>query len=328
MAVTRLSDVVVPETFTSYTVQNTMEKTALLSSGAIVRNSAIDAQLKRGGETFNVPAWNDLGNAEADRSNDDPEVFSTPQKITAFKQRVRKSFLHQSWSSMQFAGELAGSDPLAALQGRVTDYWSRQLQRRVVATLQGILADNLNNDASDMIVDISAMAAEAANFNASAVIDAAATLGDAMDSLSAIFMHSHVYTRALKNDNIEFVTVPSMGKPIPTYRGMVVIVDDGLPNDGTKFTTILAGSGALSYGMTAPNVAKGTEIESVPAAGNGGGMEVLHSRNNCAVHPSGFDWIEGTLADESPSIADLRDGSHWNRVVERKAIPLAFLLSK
>ena len=81
--------------------------------------------------------------------------------------------------------------------------------------------------------------------------------------------------------------------------------------------------------MAEPTVADGTEIESVPSAGNGGGMSVLHSRQNIAVHPAGFSWVEGTLVEMSPSLADLRGASHWDRVAaERKAVPLAFLLSK
>jgi len=47
-----------------------------------------------------------------------------------------------------------------------------------------------------------------------------------------------------------------------------------------------------------------------------------------AVHPAGFAWVEGTIAGESPAIAELADAAHWSRVVERKAVPLAFLVTK
>ena len=44
MATTRISDVIVPEEFAAYTVQNSLEKSALVTSGIAVRNGAIDAQ--------------------------------------------------------------------------------------------------------------------------------------------------------------------------------------------------------------------------------------------------------------------------------------------
>ena len=46
------------------------------------------------------------------------------------------------------------------------------------------------------------------------------------------------------------------------------------------------------------------------------------------MHPAGFSWAEGTIADESPTIAELADAAHWLRTVERKAVPLAFLKAK
>ena len=228
---------------------------------------------------------------------------------------------------MQLAGELAGSDPLVALQNRVSAYWNRVLQRRIVASMQGIMASNLASNGGDMVVDISAGTGDAANFNSAAVIDAAATLGDSMGDVKSIFMHSHVYSRALKNDEIEFVQ-PSQGAAIATYRGMAVVVDDGMPVQGGVYVTALAGTGAFAFGVTAPLVAEGTETERVPSAGNGGGMEVLHSRVNLAVHPAGFDWTEGSVSADSPSPAELRLAANWQRVSERKLVPIAFLLTK
>ena len=64
------------------------------------------------------------------------------------------------------------------------------------------------------------------------------------------------------------------------------------------------------------------------AAGRGGGQQILHSRVNAGVHPAGFSWQETTVADESPSLAELADADNWDRSVERKAVPLAFLVAR
>lgn len=331
MAVTRLTDVIVPEAFTEYLVQNTMERTALVQSGVMARNSVITTQLNAGADSFSVPFWRDLGDEEANISSDDPAVLSTPNLIQASKQLVRKAFLHQSWSAMNLASELAGSDAMARIQDRAVAYWDRQLQRRLVASLNGILADNVANDSSDMVLDITA--ATANTFSPEAVIDAAGTLGDAMDGVTGIAMHSDLYRQALKADLIEFVQPSAGSLRMPTYRGLAVIVDDGMPKvsdgaTGFNYTSVLFGQGAVGFGLTAPTIADGTELENLPSAGRGAGQQILHSRVNLAVHPAGFAWVEGTIAGESPAIAELADAAHWSRVVERKAVPLAFLVTK
>ncbi len=327
MAIIRLTDIIEPQSFTDYILQETMAKTALFQSGAMVPNSVIAQQLRAGSHSFTVPMWNDLADDEANIANDDPAVTATPKKIGTGKQVVRKSFLHQSWSAMNLASEIAGDDALAKIQGRVMAYWERQMQKRLVASLEGILADNVANYSSDMVNDISGLSSGAEIFSADAVIDTAATMGDAMHDLVGIGMHSDVYKRALKNDQIDFIR-DSEGGRIATYRGLATIVDDGLPVDTDVYTTVLFGAGAIGYGMAAPSIAEGTEVENLPSAGRGGGQQILHSRVNAGVHPAGFSWQEASVSDESPSLAELATATNWDRTVERKATPLAFLLSK
>lgn len=327
MATTQLSDVIVPEEFTSYTIQNSVERSAFARSGVAVQNAAIAAQLTAGAESFKVPFWNDLGDDEANLVSDDPNTDATPYKLGAAKQIVRKCFLHNAWSAMNLASELSGDDALVRIQDRATAYWERQFNRRLISTMKGILADNVANDSGDMVEDISGETGEAANFSASAVIDAAATLGDGMDGLTAIAVHSDIYSRMLKGDLIE--TIPdSEGGFIRVFRGLAIVVDDLLPLDTDVYTTALFGPGTFGYGMTEPRVAAGTEVENKPSSGNGGGQQILHSRNNLAVAPLGFSWLEGSVAADSPSIAELAAAANWDRVAPRKAIPLAFLKHK
>lgn len=333
MAVVQIQDVVVPAAFTEYITQNTVEKTAFAESGVLVRNAAIESQLRAGADSFTVPHWLDLANDEANIVDDDPTHLAVPKNIGTGKQVVRKSFLHQAWSAMNLASELAGADALHRIQQRVTAYWDRQVQRRLISSLNGVLANNVLTTANggndgDMVNDISAGTGGAEKFSAAAVIDTAATLGDALRDLTTVAMHSATYKAALKGDLIQ--TLPASGGGwIQTFRGLRVVVDDGLPVPSAGvYVTALFGAGAVGYGLTEPRIAAGTEIENLPSAGRGGGQQVLHSRVNLGVHPLGFKWNETTVTDVSPSIAELALAANWSRVVERKAVPLAFLKHK
>lgn len=320
MAVTRLSDVVVPEEFTKYIAQNTMQKSALVDAGVAVRNAEIEAQLTAGADSFTVPNWFDLGDDEADIVSDDPAVESVPRKLVAGRQVIRKAFLHNSWSAMNLASELAGDDAIARIQERAAAYWTRQLQKRLIASLNGILADNEASNDGDMVFGTAATA-----FDATAIINAAATLGDSMRDLTAVAMHGDVYAEALRNDLVESVP-QSDGGFIQTFRGLAIVVDDGMPFDGAtdSYVTALFGPRSVGYGVVAPRIAEGTEVENKPGAGNGGGQQILHSRVNLAVHPAGFSYT-GAPAAASASLAELTSAASWARVFERKAIPLAFL---
>lgn len=327
MAVTQIADVIVPVEFTDYIVQNSVEKSALVQSGIVTRNAEIESQLRAGADSFSVPHWKDLADDEANIASDDPAVNATPRKLGSGKQIVRKAFLHSSWSAMNLASELSGSDALQRIQDRASAYWLRQAQRRLIASLNGILADNVANDSADMVNDISAGVGAAGQFSAAAVIDTAGTLGDSMRDLTAIGMHSATYKAALKADLIQ--TLPdSQGGFIQTFRGLGILVDDGLPVDTGKYTTVLFGPGAVGYGLTAPRIAAGTEIENLPSSGNGGGQQILHSRVNLAVHPLGFQWKETAVVGDSPTIAELATATNWDRVTDRKHVPLAFLIHK
>jgi hypothetical protein len=333
MAVSQIADVIVPSEFTSYIIENSMVSTALYQSGVLVKNGLIQEQLALGSNNFTIPYWKDLGEAEALISSDDPTVLSTPQKFSANRQIVRKNFLNQSWSEMSLAAELAGSDPIVALRDRVTAYWDRQWERRLVASLIGILNSNVANNASDMVVDISGNSGTAAEFGATAVINAAATLGDEINAVKAIAMHSHVYQQGLINDEVQFIP-DSQGKPFATYRGMAVAaIDDNLTISTGIYLTVLFGSGAVGFGVSEPTTGYGTEIFRGPSSGNGGGQTTLYSRTNVAIHPLGYAWSDGTggsaIAGDSPSLADLALASHWTRVsTSRKSVPLAFLVTK
>jgi hypothetical protein len=123
--------------------------TVLSQSGVVDNNVLIAVQLSAGAESFTVPFWADLRDVEANITNDDSTILSTRQKISVHKQVVRKPFLHASWSEMSLASELSGDRALAHIQDRVTAYWNRQIEKRVISTLLGVFASNVANNAGD-----------------------------------------------------------------------------------------------------------------------------------------------------------------------------------
>jgi hypothetical protein len=345
---TRVSDVIVPEVFTPYTQQLTEEKSRLVQSGLLARSEALDNLLAGGGLTFKVPSFKDLDN-DAERVSTDTSVpFAdadaslpsgvarppNPLKIGTLQEVAVRMNRNNSWSSSDLAAILAGVDPMNAIASRVAAYWTRRLQVAFISTWKGVIADNVANDSSDYVNDISggSFVDGVTNFSAEAFLDAAQTMGDSQDDLAACAVHSVVYNRMMKNNLIDFIPDSEGRINIPTFLGREVIVDDGLPRSGSVYDTWLFGAGATQFGVGSPPVA--TEVERKGGGGNGGGQDVLYSRIMWSIHPTGHAFVGASIPDGGPSNTgtggpDLDEAASWNRVyTERKQIKFARLVSR
>jgi hypothetical protein len=329
-----VADIVVPEIFTPYVQQLTEEKSRLIQSGAVTVDTVLSNNLGGGGITFNEPSFKDLDNDSENTSSDDPTVESTPNKIGTLQEIQVRMSRNNSWSSMDLAATLAGADPMAAIADRVAAYWTRRMQAAFIATLTGVFADNTANDSGDYTNDISggAFIDGVTNFSAEAYLDAKVTMGDSMEALSMVMMHSIVYNRALKNNLIDFR--PDSSNPeaaeIATFLGADVIVDDGVTNSSGVFHTWLFGAGAVRWGNGSAPVP--TEVYRAPSTGNGAGQDVLHSRVEWIIHPVGHAYV-GTAPNGGPTNAatsnNLAAAGSWDRrFPERKQIKIARLITR
>jgi hypothetical protein len=335
MATTRLSDIIDVTVFQDLPQVDGPEKTAFFDSGIVVRNGLLDSLANGPGKIAELPFWNDLdGSIEVNYSDDNPANTATPQKIVQGEQIARKAFVNQGWQAADLASELAlGGTAMQAVRVKVDRYFARQWQRRLVASANGILADNVANDSGDMVVDVASdsIAGQSAStlFNRDAFTEAAYTMGDSATELSAIAVHSAVMAQMVKNDDIVYIPDSQGRLTIPTYMGLRVIVDDGMTvtpgaTDGFKYTSVLFGAGAFGYGVGSPETP--VEVEREAAQGNGGGIETLWVRNTWILHPFGFQ-ATGTPAGESFTLAELAAATSFDRVLDRKLIPMSFLIT-
>lgn len=335
MATVQLSDIIDVKVFQDLPSVNSPEKTAFFESGVVTRNSLLDGIATAAGKTAELPFWKDIDATVAPNlSTDNPATLATPDKIVQGEQIARKAFLNKGLSAADLASELAmGSRAMDQIRARVDAYWLRQWQRRLIASCNGILADNVANNSGDMVINVAveATASQTATtkFNRDTFTDAVYTMGDAADALRAIAVHSAVMKQMVKNDDIVYVPDSQGRLTIPTYMGLRVIVDDGLPvvagtTSGFKYTSVIFGEGAFGYGDGAPVVP--VEVQREANQGNGAGVETLWTRKTWILHPFGYQ-NTGTPASVSFSLAELAADAAWSRVVERKNVPISFLVT-
>jgi hypothetical protein len=332
MAETRIAEVYEPLTFNAAVQEKQAELNRFLQSGVMQNDPMLTNMAATGGRTGELPFYAPLSvSTDPDIMTDDPSNLATPGDISSKKMIWYLAPLHRSWSTMNLARDLALEDPLGAITNRVAKYWATAFEKRVLASAYGILLDNDANDSDDMFVNIYSDAATPAAstiIDADAILDAAQTMGDHKENLSAIAMHSVTYTTLQKQNLIDYIPNARGEVTIPQYLGYRVIVDDSMTvvagSNSPKYVTMLFSEGAFSLGYGRLLVP--SEIERVENAGYGAGQDILHSRQSVIIHPYGFQCLDAGIASNGATLAELALAACWDRVVARKQVGMAFLL--
>lgn len=334
MATTQIAAIWTPEVAASYKTLDALEKTAIADSGVLTTTEEMQQLLNSRLPDITLPYWNDLdASIEPNYSTDNPADIAVPLAVTTGEMKAYIANVNEGWSSASLVRELTAKDPLADLvRGRINPYWRKQAQRRLIASLIGVYRENVANGDSDMIIT------DAANgLNADVIIDAEASMGDNLDKLGIIIMHSKKYADLQKQNLIEFIVNSEANTRFAVYQNKRVVVDDGMPNLGTalapQYLTMVAGAGAIGYAYGQPYNAE--TVAYVDDQANGGGVETLWSRRKFIIHPLGYSFTATTITGNgteqkafAPSWGDLALAANWERVVNRKAVPIAFIVTK
>ena len=334
MATVQLADVYTPLTFERVAQQKQTELNAFLASGIMVNDPLITQRLSGGAKSIDLPQYKGLGINEPNYSNDDPADKSVAKKLDSVLQKATSASRNDSWAQMDLASDLnlGPEKSLAAIAGRVGQFWATDDEHRLIHSLTGVKADNVANDAGDMVFSIATDDAgaitAAEKISAEAIADAMQTMGDHKSKLVAIAMHSQVQTTLSKLKLVEPLFDSATNQFLfNTYNGLRIIVDDSLAGvAGTNritYTTILFAGGSVGYG-TGP-VSNPSSTERDEKSGNGSGETFLHSRVNTCLHPYGFQFTGASVAGNFATYAELATAANWDRVTERKLVGVAFL---
>ena len=237
---TKPEDVIVPELFTQYVLEETTEKSEIVASGAVENNALLDNMISGGGAvTFTMPRWEDLGGAS--------DVFtaekgSQTEKVGSHPEIGVKLLREKSWGFHDLAHAFAADDPARDFAARVGRWWRRDEKRNLMAILKGVIA---SSDLADHVLDITGGAST--KVDAKQILDTKQLMGDAADDLSLIYMHSAVFTELQKQQLIVYQQATDANIKLATYLGYNVICDDSAPiasSGGTKgvYTVTLGGT--------------------------------------------------------------------------------------
>jgi hypothetical protein len=328
------SDIIIPEVFTPYVIEQTTLRDAFLASGVVQPMAELNAT--EGGDFINVPFWK--ANLSGDFEVLTDSTSLTPGKIEAGKQTGVILHRGRAFEARDLAALAAGADPMAAIGAKIADYVAHQRQKDLLSCLGGVFGSLGSNSSTAAFFPLSLDGETGDTPTALSprhVAEARALLGDQGDKLVAMAIHSKVYYDLVERRAIDYVTAAearqtadaampdafggtiagAFGDPrVPTFMGLRVIVSDDVQVDGTspnqEFATYFFTQGAIASGE---QMAMQTETDRDILAKSDAMSIDLHY----CYHPVGARWKVTTV---NPTRGQLETVSNWEKVYETKNI--------
>lgn len=260
MATTKISDIIVPSVLSSMAsaqISNFLdfEKTGLCTS------DYNNVDIREGGNFAEVRFYTQLDASDADEVLEDDKSL-TPSKIGTGKDIGVVLHRGKAWGSRDLAKILSGDDPQKEIASQIGKYWAQRISATFFQVLAALFADTtgiLGKDATaPHLLNVGVTSSTKITFAHAYALQAMNLLGDAMEDIDVLIMHSKVYTDLLNEKLVKFPydynpANVSVSGDKGRYLGKSIIVSDKVPVDvGTPtypiYTTFLAKKGCMYLG--------------------------------------------------------------------------------
>ena len=330
-----LADIVKRNNLARYVQEAIKERSQFVKSGAVVRNSFLDA--KEGGTRIQVPEFNPVAPTEevmtgAANWGTSTAGYLTPQKIGTATQIA--SIVHRGFAYAvdDIAILAAGEDPMLAIRNQLADAINKLNNARLFSQLAGLFGTALAGNALD-VAKAGTGAGEANFLTASTIAQARNKLGERGEEPDLLVVHPAVAYYLYQVGMLTFSTaalaasgavtwggggVGVGAKEVGQFAGCRVIVDEAVntvaPGTGghiTEYYCYLLKSGTIMEG-----VQQDLRIEA--------DRNILSKQNvlsvdyHTAYHVMGTKWVD---AADNPTNAHLATANKWAATYDVDLVP-------
>ncbi len=325
------SDLIIPEVFSPYVIEESTRSDAFLQSGVVQPMAELNTSGDGSGDFVSVPFYK--ANLSGDFEVLTDSTSLTPGKIEADRQIGVLLRRGRAFESRDLAALASGSDPIGAIGQKMARYVNHQKQKDLVSCLSGVFGSLNNNSSSSAFFGLSLDSESGdtpTSLTPSHVARAKNLLGDQGDKLAAVVMHSATYYELVERRAVDFVAAGdtaggatasggsiagAFGNPtVPVFMGMRVVVSDDVQTTGSGASTEYA-----VYFMTQGAVG-GSEVTALRTETD---RDILSLSDALAIslgycyHPIGAKWGVTTV---NPTRAQLETVGNWSKVYETKNI--------
>jgi len=335
-----LADIVKRNNLSTYVSEAIKERSAFIKSGAVVRNSLLDAT--EGGTRIQVPEFNPIapteeildGTATWGTSNNG---YLTPQKIGTGTQIATICHRGFAYAVDDVAVLAAGEDPMGHIRNQIADAINKLNSTRLFYQLHGLFGSALSANKLDLAVAASSGAAEANYLTAATVARGRSLLGERGEELDTLVIHPSVAYYLYQVGMLTFSTsalstgtgiqwggggVGITDRAVGQFAGMNVVVDSsvnsvvpGSSGHIKEFYCYLIKSGTILEGEQSPlSIESDRNILSK--------QDVMSVDYHSAYHVMGTKWND---AADNPTNSALGSSSKWALTYDADLIPIVQL---
>ena len=335
-----LADVVKRNNLSRYVSEAIKERSLFIKSGAVVRNSFLDA--REGGTRIQVPEFNPVSPTEevmtgAANWGTSTSGYLTPQKIGTATQIASICHRGFAYAVDDVAILAAGEDPMLHIRNQIADAINKLNSQRLFYQLHGLFGTALSGNAGDYAIAASSGQGESNYLTGANVAKARALLGERGDELDTIIVHPNVGFYLYQVGLLTFSTSSLVSggavtwggggagvdaKSIGTFAGLNVIMD-------SQVNTVQPGSSGHIKEYYCYLVKSGTIMEGVQqdlrieADRNIlSKQDVLSVDYHTCYHIMGTKW--GNAAD-NPTNSVLGNKDNWTATYDADLIPMVQL---
>lgn len=307
---TVLNDMIVPEVFNPYLIEETTKKSRFINSGIATSDPSVT--LSDGGKTIQVPFFKDID--EDDEVLEDGGVGLTVNKIDTAKSVAVVHARGTAYGASDLAKAFSGADPIGAIAGKLGEVWARKMQKLALASLEGVFKLDAM---ADSVLDQSS-----AVLTAEMMADASFLLGDNYDKIQCVAMHSAVLNKLKKLELVDWVQPSDLTLGFYTYMEKRVIVDDSIAAASGVYPIYFFGNGAFSYNENAAMAKVETERDAQK------GFDNIYSRRFFTMHPRGMQWLGASVTGDTPTNSELALKANWALAADRKNVAIGLLKAR
>ncbi|WP_448538533.1 hypothetical protein [Sphingobium yanoikuyae] len=299
-------------------------KNPLINSGLAVGGPEVDAVLPETGSRKQGLAFiKPLDSSEVNISNDNIDQDGSSGKLTADEFTVVRHEHNYAWGYADLARMITAYSIEGGIAAGIAQYWNDRFQKTAIASLKGVQA-HIEAVLAYSGTDEAKLAQKAeyaalvtgtnsTNWSMTNVFKSAATANEYQDMFDTMIVHPNMYAKFQSEETSGFLTPAQTGSQFATYKGYKLIKDTSFGDQ----LTVLARTGGLAFGARTNEL----ENERLANKGNGGGANLLHSRQGYVCHVQGTNYAGST----APDLATLSLAATWNLAVPAAQFGFRFI---
>lgn len=323
-----------PEVFADYVAEQPTWSNEILASGILVDDASIMDLIGEKGNVATLPFYKPISIEDNEALNNDGKTDNTPTEITGSKQTAMLIQRMKAWKAKDFTRELTGAKPLEHVAQSVGNYYQQVWIQNLMAIVDAVLSlTALDSHVTKLATTGESVTADNKISDDTLIYAQQRALGDKADGFGIFVINSMIYAKYKSLGLVDYnkytiANAIERDVELPTIGGLIPLVMDRYTVNTTGtfpvYRSYILGRGAI---LTAEKSNYERPYYTDYDAETAAGTEKLYTKQGKVLHPNGISFKPDNIAEESPTLAELKNKDNWELKFDHKNIKIGVIES-